>query len=311
MSANAALDIAIALVLMYLVLSLIGTVVNEFIATKMKLRANTLQSAVQSMIDNATLRGDFYNHGLIDGTNDAIEGEHVSYIAGSTFAMALISSLDTTKPLPGFTNVKSAVENLPDCNIRDVLLAELGKAGNDLDKFRTGIATYFDNVMDRVGGLYKRNMKWISLAIGFVIVIALNADSVSVSRALWKDSALRDQMAQDAQKFVATAQTGGGAGAPQAAADIGQTEQTIARLEQEIRPLPIGWPDRNFSPLSKPPNGRWTWYGALWIVLIKAFGLVMTALAVSLGAPFWFDLLGKFMNLRGAGVPPKRTAQSH
>jgi hypothetical protein len=35
-------------------------------------------------------------------------------------------------------------------------------------------------------------------------------------------------------------------------------------------------------------------------------GWVLTAFAVSPGAPFWFDLLGKVSNLRGAGIKPER-----
>jgi hypothetical protein len=37
---------------------------------------------------------------------------------------------------------------------------------------------------------------------------------------------------------------------------------------------------------------------------LKVFGLLLSALAVSLGAPFWFDTLSKFMNVRGAGKVP-------
>lgn len=33
-------------------------------------------------------------------------------------------------------------------------------------------------------------------------------------------------------------------------------------------------------------------------------GWFLTALAVSMGAPFWFDLLSKFLNVRGAGIRP-------
>jgi hypothetical protein len=32
---------------------------------------------------------------------------------------------------------------------------------------------------------------------------------------------------------------------------------------------------------------------------------LLTALAVTQGAPFWFDLLGKIVNIRSAGVKPK------
>src|SRR5712692_1357765 len=68
---NAAIDVAIALILMYLMLSLLCTVINEFIATKLKLRANSLASALGKLLDNDTLRDAFYKHGLIAGTHHA------------------------------------------------------------------------------------------------------------------------------------------------------------------------------------------------------------------------------------------------
>jgi hypothetical protein len=43
-----------------------------------------------------------------------------------------------------------------------------------------------------------------------------------------------------------------------------------------------------------------------WFWLTKVLGWFVTGLALSLGAPFWFDLLGKFMNIRGAGPKPDR-----
>jgi hypothetical protein len=36
----------------------------------------------------------------------------------------------------------------------------------------------------------------------------------------------------------------------------------------------------------------------------KLLGWLLTALAISLGAPFWFDLLKKVINIRGAGGKP-------
>lgn len=39
-------------------------------------------------------------------------------------------------------------------------------------------------------------------------------------------------------------------------------------------------------------------------VAIGLIGLNLTALAVSLGAPFWFDLLNKIMSIRAVGKSP-------
>jgi hypothetical protein len=283
MGGNAILDIAIGLVLMYLVLSLIGTVINEFIATLADLRAKTLKGAVEKILDDPTLLSDFYNHGLIDSTNKAAAGDHAAYFSGKTFAMAVLGSLDPSKPIPGIADAKGDIEKMPDSNIRDVLLAQLAVADGNLDTLRTGIAKYFDNSMDRVSGIYKQKLKWISLAVGLFIVALLNADSITVATALWKDPALRTQMVESAKSVTSElckSKTEDG------------TAARLSCLDNEIRPLPLGWDGW--------PAG-WSW-------LSKVIGLLLSGLAVSLGAPFWFDLLSKFVNIRGAGPPPERTA---
>jgi hypothetical protein len=314
MSYNAALDIAIGLVLMYLVLSLMGTVVNEYIATLLKLRATTLRDALKQILDNGALHADFYNHGLIASAN-AATGDHVSYLSGQTFAMALLGSLDQTQALPNFAQIKSAVQNMPDCNIRDVLLAHITLANNDLTTLRDGLATYFDGAMDRVTGIYKRYLKWISFGVGLVLVVALNADTIAAATALWKDSSLRSQMVENARALVDqktkpspdAKQGGAGASDPQKKdaspldLDPDQLATKLGELETKIRPLPIGWRDENLKTLLRSAHGC----SVAFLYLMKILGLLMSALAVSLGAPFWFDTLSKFMNVRGAGAKPK------
>jgi hypothetical protein len=315
MSYNAALDIAIGLVLMYLVLSLMGTVVNEYISTICKLRATTLRDALKQVLDNRVLHADFYNHGLIASAN-AATGDHVSYLSGQTFASALLGSLDPTKALPDFAQIKSAVQNMPDCNIRDVLLAHITLANNDLTTLRDGLATYFDGAMDRVTGIYKRYLKWISFGVGLFLVVALNADTIAAATALWKDSSLRSQMVENARALVDqknkpppdAKQGGAGASDPQKKdasspldLDPDQLAKKLDDLETNIRPLPIGWPDQDMKKRLRSAHGC----SAAFLYLMKILGLLMSALAVSLGAPFWFDTLSKFMNVRGAGAKPK------
>ena len=59
-------------------------------------------------------------------------------------------------------------------------------------------------------------------------------------------------------------------------------------------------------------NGRWICDRLLdrevrsRLFSINAFGWFLTAAALTLGAPFWFDLLNQFINLRGAGAKPAR-----
>lgn len=58
--------------------------------------------------------------------------------------------------------------------------------------------------------------------------------------------------------------------------------------------LPIGWSRDDWS---SDPGGWSFWYQ----VLLALAGWLLTALACTLGAPFWFDTLSKLIRLRGSG----------
>ena len=288
---NAVIDIAIGLILMYLVLSLLCTVVNEYIATVLSWRAKDLQASIKDIIDNQDLRTAFYNHGLINTTNDVSGGDHASYFDGKTVAMALIGSLDTSKPIPAYADVEQAVKALPDSSIKTSLLATLTEANNDLDKLRTSIAGWFDKSMDRLSGAYKRKTKTLALVVGLIIAGAINADSLRVGITLWNDSSLRAQMVGIADDYLKAC---GDKCLKPDGSNLTDVQQQFKNADQTLRPLPIGWPDPTFDC-----RKILSW-------LQKIGGLLATGFALSLGAPFWFDLLSKFMKLRGTGDKPAK-----
>jgi hypothetical protein len=299
MGSNGVIEVVIGLVLMYLALSIFCTVANELMATVFGWRAKSLATGIGQLIDHPPLRNDFYNHGLIDGAKSAStaggkpgKSDHPSYISGKVFAMALLGSLDPTKPLQGFSEIEDAVKNLPDCNIRDILLAHIIAADNDLTKLRECVAIWFDNTMDRLGGVYQRKLKYVSFGIGLLLAAGINADTITVSKALWQDSALREQMVKVAEHVVSSKP-------PAVESANGQTltaaVEQIRMAEDELRPLPIGWHRNQASAIN------------FMDALLKLAGLLLTTLALTLGAPFWFDLLSKFIHLRGTGEKPERT----
>lgn len=224
-----------------------------------------------------------------------IADSHLSYIASSDFALALLGSLDPHNPVPGMDEVTTSVRDLPDSNLKTALLVALSTAGTDVDKLRSNIANWFDNSMDRLSGAYKRNLKFISIIIGLAVAVIFNADTLKVGTTLWTDNALRAQIVQAAQGMIQKT--------PQPAASTDQTqslkslEDAFTEANNHALPLPIGWKctTAEFPACLETGIGWWTPVG--WFI---------TGLAFSLGAPFWFDLLSMFMNLRGAGVKPKR-----
>lgn len=107
-------------------------------------------------------------------------------------------------------------------------------------------------------------------------------------------------------------ESGSGSLGSQSAADKTLSDARIQKVfkSAESLQLPIGWS-------SDPHDPRYFRFRhpelsldfATW-VLSKLFGLIISIFAVSLGAPFWFDTLSKFMNLRSAGTPPGETKKS-
>jgi hypothetical protein len=75
------------------------------------------------------------------------------------------------------------------------------------------------------------------------------------------------------------------------------TGQTIEDLKGQLDQLqlPIGWP----APWSLA-------FDQAGQILLSLVGWALTALAVSLGAPFWFDGLAKLLSIRAAGKQPEK-----
>lgn len=297
MDPNGLLDVGIGLVLLYLSLSVFCTVINEHLSTIFSLRAKSLKAGIGQLIDDPVLRREFYDHGMIAGARgvsvarNPTAKDHPSYLAGDVFAMALLGSIDPTKPLPGFEDIKDSIKHLPDSNIRDALLAQVVASEGTLTELRAGLATWFDQSMERLSGAYKRQLKLISFFVGLVLALSLNADTIALVERLWHDGTLRAQIAQTAAPRalawnMARASNGAGSGDHAAANDFETAKQALG-------PIPFGW------DLHGADAGLWGSKG-----LLKAAGILLTTLAIMLGAPFWFDLLSKFMRIRGTGDKP-------
>ncbi len=349
---NAALDVAIGLVLMYVLLSLVCTVVNEFIASKLSLRSKSLSSALREMLDDPAVRAAFYNHGLVASAMSAVkratplmaasppptavptdgtastsargapepirDSDHLSYLSTQTFALALLGSLvqpTPAAPRPGLAELEAAIAALPETKLKSSLQAALISAQGDFEQFRTSVSRWFDDSMDRLSGAYKRNLQFIAIAVGCLLALIVNADSLTVGRALWSDSSLRAAIVQTAD---ATTKAGSATQSP-TAVTMGDVGAAFVKANNDLRPLPIGWPacrsnDAPGGTSAGTSPARVTTAtpcpadtaGWSWFLIDKVFGLFATGLALSLGAPFWFDTLSKFVNIRAAGIKPER-----
>ncbi|MHB8575228.1 MAG: hypothetical protein ACYDCQ_07830 [Dehalococcoidia bacterium] len=393
------LDFAIGLVLIYFLLSLFCSWVNEKIAGWTNLRAKTLVDGIEGLLPG--IAADLLKHPLIrgmsnqHGKNGANAGGILntpvqlatSYIDAHTFSTALIQQLtnaaavmpvrtlfaqshdqaasdaisqavsnaaaqihdtgynspaaqqslneldsaiqrlraslapgagELVRPPITFESLRTSVASLPDDQTRRSLLALIDDAQGDLGRAQHNIEVWFDNAMERLSGWYKRRTQWIILAIAFVAVALVNADSFAIANELWHDDAARQAAVAEAQKVVQNAQPAGSTGATGATAGTGgsgagcvqQNQAGLSCVFNDIQALrvPIGYTTTD--PVSHMPvpwfGPRWRTlnFGSDWDIVAKLLGWVATAIAISLGAPFWFDLLTKLVNLRNTGEPP-------
>lgn len=263
------LETAIGLIFLFLGLAMVTTAVQEFIASAVGLRANTLEAGLKQLLADGESGLAFYQK-VISHPAIALSGKKPSYIAASQFSSAVLSVLSGSGVVARTpASIDILVRALPDARYKQVLLSLLREGEGDLSGFETRLQQWFDASMDRVAGIYKRTSQYISLAIGVVLAFGLQANAIAIGYGLWYGH--NSQLMAEAKKM----------------SDSGATSMGIA-LE--------GLSQYHLMPI---------WDGfSQSITLTWVLGCAVTAVATSLGAPFWFDLLQKFVNIRNAGPKP-------
>ena len=239
--------------------------------------------------------------------------------------------------------LRDAIGGLTNVQTRSALLALVDAAGYDVNKARENIETWFNNSMDRVSGWYKRRSQLILFILGFGVAVALNADSVTLVKNLSMDKAMRDSLVAAAESYAkanpslapsstsapslppsssaspssaptarpADAASPSPAPLPECAKNENSPDCKFAKYKQEIGKLgvPIGWTDSADDKYLKWPS-NWTGLDS-WLQQFywHWLGWLITALAVSFGAPFWFDMLNKFIRIRSAVKPQEKIPQ--
>lgn len=369
---TAILDVAIGMVFIYLLLSLLCTATNELIELLMKKRATDLERGIRELLQPGSNSGsdglvkDIYNHPLVNSLyggvyeNSGIKSalryvkrtQLPSYIPAKNFALALMDVVmpDTSLSSPPseltsppdlatdpLSKLRARLQSIDNPRVQKALMSLIDSAAGDVARARMNIEEWYNSSMDRVSGWYKRRSHIIVLVLGFLVAVAVNADSVLIVRRLASDRALRESLVASASVYAQEAAKPGATPAPGTTPPAGTTpaegptsaetktpadkppanqcqsvctEDTpqckLRKTQCEIAALglPMGW--------SSPSDERLRYNNLAnfftYHVPTHIFGWLLTALAISLGAPFWFDILNKVIVIRST-VKPKEKSQ--
>jgi len=322
---------AIGLILVYLILSLMVSAIQEALASWFSMRGRHFGHAIDQMLTNEkTAEGalevdksileKFQSHPsygdlVVDKKSQSANNmSHPSYMSAATFSSILLHALDG-KDVKSLT---ATINTMEDGKLKKFFLDCLAEAGNDLTKFRARVEQWYNQVMSRVSGWYKSYTHKIIMAIGLAVAMYMNADTLSIYQ---KMSAVAAGSPQEqaidglAQSFV----DGRYEAYNQQISDIKQTldstaqqtdstqyaslllahnQQLLAQVDSLVTettaansPLGLGW-----------TKAEWVSVKSNFPALLnKLIGFILTTMAISLGAPFWFDMLKKIINIRNAG----------
>jgi hypothetical protein len=315
------LDVAIGLILVYLILSFVSAALRESLEALLKNRQMFLHEGLCELLHDPGLTKDLYEHPLISSLYrgnyaGAKESKKLpSYIPSRNFALALLDMTvrgrNSAEPLGAgaggsvmsVTTLRQNIGKLGSTKVQRVVLSALDVSAGDLAAVQKAIETWFDSGMDRVSGWYKRRSQRILVIVGLMIAALANVDTLRIAKSLYNDSGQRSAAIAMAGSLVKqplpgmTPAPAPAAGAPAGGAPVtapaptaGDVAAVMAKLDG-LR-LPIGWPDPNFVD---------EWF-------MRLLGWFITGFAISLGAPFWFDLLSKIMTVRGTMKPPPQAA---
>ena len=271
------LDVAIGLIFIYFMLSLIASHANDLIGQWMGLRSKNLEAGMRKMLHDDSLAESVWNHPLIAGTGF----KKPEYIPPGSFVVALMDAIVPPSEggdAPVASVIRGQLAKMPESHVKNQLTHIVNTSNNNLVQTRAGIESWFNASMERVSTEYKKQMQLLTLLVALAISVVLGADTVSLANGLWREPVMRAALAGSAQQTGQTTPT-----LPTGAST--NSQDTLKQLAQYN--LPIGW---NSLPQDIPG----------WI--LKVIGLAMTTVAVSLGAPFWFDLLRTLSNLRNSTV---------
>lgn len=226
-----------------------------------------------------------------------------------------------------------------------VLLKSWVSNSKNVIELKAAIEKWFNEYMDRVSGWYKRKYRWITRIIAVIVAFSFNLDLIRISKTIYSDSILRTSLVNIAEKTVDQPEIIKRYYESSIESSLSDLEKRDTILKNDtllnkteidslrkivkhqkdsilvnyskqqillIRSLAdsvnirgvLGWPTKPWYKIESDNSIKEKNGGEIVYMLL---GLLIGAAFISMGAPFWFELLVKLVNIRRTGVKPKET----
>lgn len=245
-----------------------------------------------------------YNFPQIDFTKKTYN-DKPAYISANNFAVSLVHALNnyhilknttittngvvaTNLPKSSFDLFDAAVKNMNASDLKTLLQTFIDSANNDYDKLITNIENWYNSYMDRVTGWFKIRTQKRMLWIAIPVAVIFNLNFFKIGEKLYTDKASTAILVNMVDKWQ-----------PNGIDSFATKQQFDSAIQLKKAMLdslqkanvPMGWSDKAKAEFKEKP-------------LNNIIGWLVMAIAMVMGAPFWYDLLNKLVNMRKAGLKP-------
>lgn len=303
------IDVALGIALTFAVFSTVCTVATEWWSRIRQQRSEQLEKSIRDhIIGDRQWAKHFLSHPLIESLNSqkwkffaigAGRPGRPSYIPATVFALVMIDlafeSADAKNterrsgpaPTPSLELIpsKGTGGTVPD-DLHTTLRALTNGTRNSFQHTQERIETWFNESMERLTGQYTRYAHTVTLVGAIFVTLVFNVDSVRVAQDLYENPNKASAAATIAAKLNPA---------------LPEQRNTIVEEYNKIS-FPVGWGGLKPEYYSQDTVVGLNVVTGGW--LSRIVGWLISIVGLSMGGPFWFDLLNRIMRLRQAGTPP-------
>ena len=304
----AMLEVILGMMFTYMVLSLLGTTINELISSWRGWRGFFMEEGLKRLLkfddDPSVFKkftdNEFYKQ-LMQHKAPLRVSRAPEWLSAKNFVSILVNSLKKSET--AVEKVDEMIEGLPKGNkLREVLEQFKSEGYKDVEAFKGRLQNWFDDVMAHTTGWYKRHLQMVTIFVGLVIAITINADSFDIYNNLANNATARQSLSKMAEAFIANNEA---LPIPKSHGD----SLTLADIRTELKSFTNS---EEYAKMSNVLGFGWN-AGDLFVGpmawLKRVLGWFVTALAISLGTPFWFNALKKIIAIQSSDSAGSSTPQ--
>ncbi|HTP01725.1 MAG TPA: hypothetical protein VMJ64_10150 [Anaerolineales bacterium] len=281
------LEIVLGLVLVYYVLAAIVSTITKILTEAFETRGAALQTYLNQMLGDKSV--DLTNLPQIKALRPirysnwwnvfgaGTEEKKVEKIPYSTLVDAFfdVTGLTCNADIkPTADELTAIVNRLPPSEGRQALLDWIQQGVTDIDQLRGRVTDYTNGILNQAQLTFKARARSLVIILSIILTLLFGTDTIQLAKDLAADAQLRALLDAQASRAAAGVNVTG---------NIPDLTSLINKLSAST--VQFAWWQQQRTPTDNSAQG---WIG---FVLLKFLGLGITAIAVSQGSSFWYDVI--------------------